>query len=353
MTNEVVKADEPMDRKALVNVLRNSLYPGAAESSIELVIEYCRAAKLDPMMKPIHIVPMLAPTGRKDAKGYDIKEYRDVIMPGIGLYRTQAARTGELAGISEPEFGADKTEKLGDIEVTYPITCRVVVRRARSGGVAEFAAVERWKENYASKGRDNPAPNAMWAKRPYAQLAKCAQAQALRMAFPEMTGEQSTADEMAGKEYEGTVIGTPMLAEPEQVVSEPTHHPAPQTFEGTARVETLPPYDAAKFDANLPKWLELIWTGQKTADYLIKMLGTRATLTPEQIAKIRAPKPVEQPAADGGIEALRKSVVDDAAMRHVGLAEVEGFMGVALAEATEAQLHEALAYINDPDGAQA
>jgi hypothetical protein len=55
-------------------------------------------------------------------------------------------------------------------------------------------------ENYAVKGGQEKsiAPNAMWTKRPYGQLAKCAEAQALRKAFPEIAS-QPTADEMEGK----------------------------------------------------------------------------------------------------------------------------------------------------------
>jgi phage recombination protein Bet len=154
-----------MSEQELMNVLRNSLYPGAQDESIKMVIGYCKASGLDPMQKPVHIVPMW------DSKA---RTMRDVIMPGIGSYRTQAARSGEYAGISEPEFGPDVTEKVGDITITYPAWCRVVVKRLLANGlIAEFAATERWKENYATAGKDSQAPNAMWKKRPYAQLAKC------------------------------------------------------------------------------------------------------------------------------------------------------------------------------------
>ena len=40
----------------------------------------------------------------------------------------------------------------------------------------------------------------MWAKRPYAQLEKCCESQALRRAFPDIASIP-TAEEMEGKEY--------------------------------------------------------------------------------------------------------------------------------------------------------
>lgn len=180
----------------LITVLQNSLYPGADGASISMVIEYCRASKLDPLQKPVHIVPMWDKNAGR---------MRDVIMPGIGLYRIMAARSGEYAGMTEPEFGEDITEKLGGVDITYPAWCKVTAKRLMiNGSIAEFTAVERWKENYAIKGgkERSIAPNAMWARRPYAQLAKCATAQALRSAFPELIGAHPTAEEMEGREYE-------------------------------------------------------------------------------------------------------------------------------------------------------
>ena len=176
----------------LIDVLTTSLYPGANRQSVLMVLGYCRAAGLDPMQKPVHIVPMW------DGKA---KQMRDVVMPGVGLYRTQAARTGTFAGQTEPEFGPMVTTKLNGFEITYPEWAKVTVKKIMPGGhIAEFTAVEYWIENYAVKGgaEKSIAPNAMWAKRPRGQIAKCAAAQALRLAFPEM-GAQPTAEEMEGK----------------------------------------------------------------------------------------------------------------------------------------------------------
>ena len=166
----------------LMQVLQNSLYPGAQESSIKLVINYCKASGLDPMQKPVHLVPMSVKKG--GTKEY---EWRDVVMPGIGLYRTQAARSGAYAGMTEPEFGEDVKENLGGTEITYPRWCKITIKRQMpNGAIVEFTSKEFWKENYATSGKDSVAPNAMWRKRPYAQIAKCCEAQALRKAFPEI-----------------------------------------------------------------------------------------------------------------------------------------------------------------------
>lgn len=254
-----------MNEAALVTVLENSLYPGASPQSIAMVINYCQAAGLDPMQKPAHIVPMW------DSKA---QRMRDVIMPGIGLYRTQAARTGQYAGVTEPEYGPDVTEKIGGQEITYPLWCKVVVKRMMpSGQIVEFAAIERWKENYAAKGgkEKSIAPNAMWTKRPYAQLYKCTESQALRKAFPEMVGSQPTADEMEGKALDDA-----------STIDEAT---------GEVIHDAPPSYPEEAFRRVLEKWRE---SGTKTPDQFIAILRTKGTLTEEQIAAVREPRQTAQ-----------------------------------------------------------
>ena len=256
-----------MDEQELMQVLQSSLYPGASPASIKMVLGYCKAAGLDPMQKPVHIVPMW------DSKAGAM---RDVVMPGVGLYRTQAARSNECAGVSEPEFGQDVTETLGGQSITYPAWCRVTVkRRLPTGEVVDFTAKEFWKENYAVKGgkEKSIAPNAMWTKRPYGQIAKCAEAQALRKAFPEV-GSQPTVDEMEGKTLDaGEVQMVP------QAIAAPKF------------------YDRDKFDHNLPKWAETIQQGRKTAKDYIDFAATRGEpFTEEQKACLLSVKAV--PPAD-------------------------------------------------------
>jgi len=254
---------------ALVEVLSGSLYPGAAHNSVVMVLAYCKAAQLDPMLKPVHIVPIYQ-------KGRGMV---DTVMPGIGLYRIQAARTGQYAGISDPEYGPPITANLGGVDVTYPEWCRVTVKRQMSNGlVAEFTANERWLENYATASKDTSAPNSMWKRRAFAQLAKCAEAQALRKAFPEV-GSAPTADEMEGKIFDEA---------PRDVSPQRQQEPEP---------EALPPYSDDLLKENIAKWQPLVDANRTSPEHLIATISSKYTLSPAQIEKIQNLKAIDGDAA--------------------------------------------------------
>lgn len=211
MSNEIaVKPSEyevlNMPQSTAIATLKSSLYPGASDESVINVLEYCRAAKLDPMQRPVHIVPMWdAKTGKT----------RDTIMPGVNFHLTAAERNG-CAGIGEPEYGPDVTEVLGEERITYPAWCKVKVFRMIDGGrIAEFVGHERFTECVSTNKKGTP--NAMWKKRPYGMLAKCAMSQALRKGFPSVAGAY-TAEEMAGKtigeEFDDYVVNESEAAKP-------------------------------------------------------------------------------------------------------------------------------------------
>lgn len=153
----------------------------------------------------------------------------------------------------------------------------IVKRLLPNGTIAEFAATERWKENYAVKGgkEKSIAPNAMWTRRPYAQLAKCAEAQALRKAFPEF-GAQPTADEMEGKTLdEGTVID----GSTGEVIKEKSVSFLPQDV----------------FDKQSANWEKAIVSGKKTTDALIAWIEAKgAKLSESQLAIVKAWKPEQK-----------------------------------------------------------
>ena len=255
MTTELTVQQQEL---AQIQVLQSSLYPGASTASVRMVLAYCQAAQLDPMQKPVHIVPMWDANAR---------EMRDVIMPGINLYRIQAMRSGQCAGLSEPEFGPDKTQVVGRVEITFPEWCRVTVkRRLPTGEIAEFSAVERWLENYAIRGGKDKdqSPNSMWCKRIYGQLGKCAQAQALRIAFPEFAS-QYTAEEMEGKAlHEDDNYGVP----------EPIAAPAE--------------YPAVDFEKNVGAWARYVASGRGTLDALLAKVQTKGELTADQLTALHA-----------------------------------------------------------------
>lgn len=187
MSAITVKDDGSLDiSRYAMSALRNSVFPGASDESIYMAAQYCAARKLDIFKKPIHIVPLSI---RDSVTGK--YETRDVIMPGIYELRTTAFRTGEMAGIDEPVFGEEK--KIHGINA--PEWCKITVYRIIAGQRYAFTHTEFFEEAAATK--NNGELNSMWTKRPRGQLAKCAEAGALRKAFPDEMGGLMTSDEVS------------------------------------------------------------------------------------------------------------------------------------------------------------
>lgn len=262
------------------NALCSTIYPGAKADSVLMAVDYCKARKLDIMLKPVHLVPMQVKDAQTNQKGW-----RDVPMPGIGMYRIQASRSGDEAGHDEPEFGPvieqefDGTDWQGNpvkVNVRYPEWCKYTVYKVVGERLVAYTAKEFWLENYAPQSAKSEAPNAMWKKRPFAQLAKCAEAQALRKGWPEI-GQQPTAEEMEGKHFEQDMGVAQRAAEPERDV-------APE----------LPALSDSEWEDGFPKLKEAIEAGRKTAEKIISTMSSKYTLTDEQKKALRDVQPAEE-----------------------------------------------------------
>lgn len=172
-------------------VLRDVIHPNASSpASVLMAFDYCRARNLDPFKKVVHIVPAWS-----SKKGTMV----DTVWPGIAEVRTTAHRTGTYLGCDEVVFGPDITREFTPkLTVTFPEWAQMTVYKLVNGQRIAFPGPKvRWLEEYATEKHDSIVPNSMWAQRPYGQVEKCAEAAALRRAWPEET--DYTAEEMRGK----------------------------------------------------------------------------------------------------------------------------------------------------------
>ena len=222
-------------------VLVDQTFPAARTvEAIALAISYCRSRNLDIMKKPVHIVPMYSAA---------LKRMVETVWPGIAEIRTTATRTKAYAGIDDAEFGPTVEREfiqIGQREdrstfeikrlVNYPQWCRIVVYRLVGGQRCAFSARVFWEETYATANRETDLPNEMWRKRPFGQIDKCAEAAALRKAFPEELGGEYAAEEMAGRELaEDSVAAFAVLPEPA-----PAPRPPRQKAEAKPKTDEAP-----------------------------------------------------------------------------------------------------------------
>ncbi len=180
------------------NVLVDTVFPSAKTAgAVALAVSYCKARKLDIFKRVVHIVPIW-----DKERGCMV----ETVWPGIAEHRTTASRTREYAGHDECVFGPDVQQTFADgdrdITVTFPAWAQMTVYRLVQGQRCPFPGPKvRWLETYASKKND--APNSMWADRPYGMIEKCAEAAALRSAFPEELGDEPSEVEASGRNWHG------------------------------------------------------------------------------------------------------------------------------------------------------
>lgn len=254
--------------KALVE----AVFPSAKTiDAVVMALSYCKARNLDPFKKPVHIVPM-----------WDSKSggYIETVWPGIAELRTTAFRTKQYAGCDEAVFGdmvkqtfTGRVKSKGNweektVEVEFPSWCRITVYRDLNGKTCKFVGPKvKWIESYATQGNSD-VPNEMWQSRPDGQLEKCAEAAALRKAFPEELGNQLSAEEMEGRRIYDPAHSARDITPPKPPAP-PAPPPAPEQTEDDVAEATLVPetpkprkptrgerqqadYDKAQADAKIP-----------------------------------------------------------------------------------------------------
>jgi phage recombination protein Bet len=173
-------------------LLRDTMARGCTDMEFALFIELAKRKRLSPFDGQIR------PVKRWNS---DLGREAMVIQVGIDGYRATASRTGELAGIDDAVFDSE-----GD---AHPKWAKVTVYRWSHGEKIPYTATARYSEYVQTKNIKQGGqvvgkePNAMWTRMPYLMLAKCAEALALRKAFPDELAGLYTDEEM-GQADNGT-----------------------------------------------------------------------------------------------------------------------------------------------------
>lgn len=162
---------------------------GATDAELSVYMHYCQRTGLDPFSKQIYLIKR-----REKVDGQWVDKWS--IQTGIDGFRVIrdriAARTRETVEYEDTIwYDADGGQHDVWISKEPPAACKVTVLR----GGRRFPAVVRF-DSYAQRGQDGNL-NSMWSKRGDGQIEKCAEAAALRKAFPHDLGGLYIEEEMA------------------------------------------------------------------------------------------------------------------------------------------------------------
>ncbi len=160
-----------------IDLIKRTVAKGTTDDELQLFLYTAGRTGLDPLAKQIHAI-----------KRWNGRERREVmsIQTGIDGYRLIAERTGHYAPGQEPTYEVDAGEL---------VSATAYVKKLVAGVWHPVAASAYYEEYVQTDREGNPTPT--WKRMPRLMLAKCAEALALRRAFPaEMSGVY-TFDEMA------------------------------------------------------------------------------------------------------------------------------------------------------------
>jgi phage recombination protein Bet len=180
-----------------VDVIKSQICKGASDTELQLFMATSQRLRLDPFARQIYAIKRWSKDGPTMQTMISIEGQRAV-----------AHRTGQYNGEADPLYcGEDEQWKtIWNVKKDgFPLAVKFKVYR--KGVEHPIHGLALWSE-YAQKKKDGNL-TAMWKDRPIGMLTKCAEALALRKAFPEdLSGvyvdaemDKALADEQNRGEY--------------------------------------------------------------------------------------------------------------------------------------------------------
>jgi len=202
-----------------VDLIKRTIARGASDDELTLFLHLCTRTGLDPFARQVYCLKR-----RENIDGQ--WQDRMTFQTGIDGYRLIADRTGKYTPGREPTFEYRENQLLS--------ATAYVKKQTADGTWHEIAATAHYSEYVALKKDGNP--NRMWSEKPHVMLAKCAEALALRRAFPAELSGLYTEDEMGrtnethDAEFTPARPALPAPARTESVPSPKTNGPQPSNL---------------------------------------------------------------------------------------------------------------------------